>query len=91
MQTSPKARKLLWLIPVIMLLITIPVPVVSKLEERDSFCISCHTAPEQAYYDRAQEALAIVVAGSFEDPIDLASAHYALPEETFRCIDSTLR
>jgi len=54
---------------------------VSQLEERDSFCISCHTAPEQTYYDRARAAL--TVSGPFAD---LSSAHYGM-ETTFRCID----
>jgi len=54
---------------------------VSQLEERDSFCISCHTAPEETYYDRAQAALALS-----EPFADLSSAHYGM-ETTFRCID----
>ena len=54
---------------------------VSQLEERDAFCISCHTAPEQTYYDRARAAL--TVSGPFAD---LSSAHYGM-ETTFRCID----
>ncbi len=54
---------------------------VSNLEERDTFCISCHTAPEVTYFDRAQSALA---AG--EPFADLSSAHYGV-ESTFRCID----
>jgi hypothetical protein len=54
---------------------------VSQLEERDSFCISCHTAPEVTYYDRAQAALALS-----EPFADLSSAHYGM-ETTFRCID----
>ncbi len=54
---------------------------VSHLEERDTFCISCHTAPEVTYHDRAQSALA---AG--EPFADLSSAHYGM-ERTFRCID----
>ena len=54
---------------------------VSQLEERDGFCISCHTLPEVTYYDRARAALAMT------DPFaDLSSAHYGM-ESTFRCID----
>lgn len=87
MEKTSQARKLLWLVPLVILLLAIPLPIVTKLEERDSFCISCHTAPEEAYYNRAQQALAIKDAGSFEDPADLASAHYGLAEEPFRCID----
>lgn len=64
----------------IVLALAAPVPVVSVLEERDPFCISCHTAPEQAYYERAQQALNGQVPS-----IDLASAHYG--GEAFRCID----
>ncbi len=55
---------------------------VSRLEERDSFCIACHTTPELTYYQRAQQALA------GEQPyLDLSSAHYGLAEGGFRCID----
>jgi hypothetical protein len=54
---------------------------VSRQEERDAFCVSCHTLPEVTYYDRAQAALAMT------DPFaDLSSAHYGA-ETTFRCID----
>lgn len=56
----------------------------SHLEEDDRFCISCHTAPEMAYYERAQQAKA-----GRQPPVDLSSKHYTeagagLP---FRCID----
>jgi ferredoxin len=60
---------------------------VSRFEEQDTFCISCHTLPEVTYYERAQGAL------SGESPYqDLSSAHYALPGEggellPMRCID----
>lgn len=54
---------------------------VSRLEERDPFCISCHTLPEVTYYNRAVEA---VTAG--EPYADLSSAHYG-SQSTFRCID----
>lgn len=69
---------------------------VSKLEERDQFCIQCHLAPEETYYARAQDAPA--VADPFE-LVDLASFHYwnATHAENserdnsesavFRCID----
>jgi hypothetical protein len=61
----------------------------SKLEERDSFCTSCHLAPETTYRERTTAALVVA------DPIeltDLASFHYwaAANDETaapFRCID----
>lgn len=52
----------------------------SRLEEHDPFCIACHTAPEQTYFDRAQVAL------TGEVP-DLSSAHYVVSDESFRCID----
>ena len=54
---------------------------VSQLEERDSFCISCHTLPEVTYHDRARAALTMT-----EPFADLSSAHYGM-ESTFRCID----
>lgn len=64
---------------------------VSKLEERDQFCIQCHLAPEETYFARAQKARTI------EDPfelVDLSSFHYwdAVHDEgnepaDFRCID----
>lgn len=56
---------------------------ISKLEEHDSFCTSCHTLPEAAYHERAIAALAV------SDPFelaDLASYHYWQASD-FRCID----
>ena len=76
-----RARKWLWLALVLLGLLALPVPVVSRLEERDTFCVSCHTAPEEVYYARTQTALAEPLAGR----LDLASAHYAL-DAAFRCI-----
>ena len=54
----------------------------SRVEENDAFCASCHSQPEAAYFDRAQAVAAI----------DLASAHAMLahskPQLTnTRCID----
>jgi hypothetical protein len=70
-----------WGALIVVVLTAAPVPIVSTLEERDRFCISCHTAPEVTYYDRAQAALAGV------EPLpDLSSAHYAAQPD-FRCID----
>jgi len=72
---------------VFLILAALPVLAVSQLEERDTFCISCHTTPEVTYYNRAQMGLA------GEEPyLDLSSAHYALvaqnpDEEPFHCID----
>ena len=60
--------------------------VATRLEDRDSFCISCHTVPEMTYYKRAYLALA-----SPNDAVpDLATAHYRLSHEqdkpAFACI-----
>ncbi len=57
--------------------------VVSRLEESDTFCTSCHTLPEVTYFERAQNALGL---GTGEVFTDLSSAHYGM-ENTFRCID----
>jgi hypothetical protein len=46
----------------------------ANMEQKDSFCASCHTQPESTFYDRSTAA----------KPVDLASAH--TPKET-RCID----
>lgn len=46
-----------------------------QLENRDSFCASCHTEPETLYYNR-----------TLATPIDLASAHGGT-EPRVRCID----
>jgi Zn finger protein HypA/HybF involved in hydrogenase expression len=54
---------------------------ISKAEEHDPFCISCHTAPEQTYFDRAQHAL------TSNTSLDLASVHYQVSNESFRCIE----
>jgi hypothetical protein len=82
-----------WAIIIILLMVLVVTSAVgvSKLEERDQFCIQCHMAPEETYYARAQEALAV------EDPfelVDLSSFHYwdAVHNEHnnpagFRCID----
>jgi predicted CXXCH cytochrome family protein len=51
----------------------------TKLEENDAFCASCHTEPETTYVARSVEA-------RFGKPVDLASAHAAVPEAV-RCID----
>lgn len=58
--------------------------VASSLEESDAFCASCHTAPEQTYYRRAQSRA--------NPPGDLSSFHYLPPSRdvtsaAFRCID----
>jgi nitrate/TMAO reductase-like tetraheme cytochrome c subunit len=66
-----------------LVLVALPFPVVSKLEEHDPFCTSCHTVPEETYFNRAQA----VASGESDVPPDLASAHYGLGETEFRCID----
>lgn len=57
---------------------------VSHREEDDRFCISCHTAPEVVYYQRAQAALARADGALVPD---LSSAHYIKAKTPFRCID----
>jgi len=53
----------------------------SKLEEKDTFCISCHTIPEVAYHQRALQASGV------DDPaLDLGSRHYQLDPGGFGCI-----
>jgi nitrate/TMAO reductase-like tetraheme cytochrome c subunit len=56
--------------------------VLSKAEERDTFCISCHTPPEVAYQQRA-----VVASSGSEGALDLGSRHYQLDSAVFRCID----
>jgi predicted CXXCH cytochrome family protein len=48
--------------------------VAASMEERDSFCASCHTQPESDYYGRSQAG----------NPIDLASFHAT---KQTRCIE----
>ena len=75
-------RRLLVVLAGLGLVLTFGIPVgVSRLEESDSFCIACHTAPEVEYHRRAEVAL------SGDNGQDLASAHYALADTGFRCID----
>lgn len=52
---------------------------VSKLEENDAFCASCHRAPEVAYVSRAAQAV-----DAPDNAPDLASAHAPVP---MRCVD----
>lgn len=54
----------------------------SVLEEHDSFCVTCHLAPEVTYFNRAYIAL-----DHPTTPIhDLATAHYRAVGDSFRCI-----
>ena len=46
----------------------------AQMENRDSFCASCHSEPETTYVDRTQAAA----------PVDLASQHHV---KAARCID----
>ncbi|RMG88977.1 MAG: hypothetical protein D6706_22230 [Chloroflexi bacterium] len=55
----------------------------SKLEERDSFCTSCHLAPEVTYVERTSSAR--MAEDVFNIP-DLASFHY-WDNPDFRCVD----
>jgi nitrate/TMAO reductase-like tetraheme cytochrome c subunit len=55
---------------------------ISKLEERDTFCISCHTLPEVTYQQRA-----VLAAEGNDTAPDLSSAHYQPEAGAFRCID----
>ncbi len=43
---------------------------VNARERDDTFCTSCHTKPEESYYQHAQEALGGAL------PVDLSSFHY---------------
>lgn len=58
----------------------------SAFEEDDSFCASCHTAPEVTYYNRAYLAL-----DHPQDTLpDLSTLHYLAAQQTgsqFKCID----
>ncbi|HZY43176.1 MAG TPA: hypothetical protein VFF70_00370, partial [Anaerolineae bacterium] len=62
------------------------------LEDHDDFCISCHTTPEQTYYDRVQQALKdkagvtdLKNLAAQRVAIDLASQHYIVTD-TLSCI-----
>jgi hypothetical protein len=60
--------------------------VATALEEQDPFCVSCHTAPEITYYNRAYIALDTANA----IPEDLSTRHYLAGQANgvaFRCID----
>lgn len=56
---------------------------VSRLEEHDPFCASCHRAPEVVYLERSISAAAAPDVTGVED---LASYHY-WQGDGFRCID----
>jgi hypothetical protein len=82
-------RPLAVLLIVLVLGATAAMIAVSRLEERDTFCLRCHLAPETRYVEQAQ--LAVGIGDPFLVP-DLASFHYWAAvsesgEEPFRCID----
>ncbi len=77
-----KIRGFWWVVVALGLVLLLPFPVVSKLEEQDAFCVACHLAPEQTYVLRSQ--MALQEAGAL---MDLASDHYRVSETAFRCID----
>lgn len=52
----------------------------ANLEEKDSFCASCHTQPESTYYQRSLQ----VKGGDMAAASDLASAHVI---KAVKCID----
>lgn len=57
----------------------------TTLEERDTFCASCHTVPESTYFDRSTTALTNVNS----TVSDLATAHYRQAQtknQDFSCI-----
>lgn len=71
-----KSRKFLIFIVIAgFLAIPFSITIAIHIENRDSFCASCHTEPESAYYAR-----------SLSNPSDLASTH-AQAKELVRCID----
>lgn len=72
---------------VLLALASLSFVIASALEEHDPFCISCHTAPEITYYNRAYYAL-----DHPTEPIpDLSTLHYhaaqAADSAPFKCID----
>jgi len=78
-KNAPVTRRAWWLIPVALLgaffVLTGGGFLAAKtLEERDSFCASCHSEPEATYYQRSLAA----------QPSDLASYHRG---KSTRCID----
>jgi ssDNA-binding Zn-finger/Zn-ribbon topoisomerase 1 len=72
-------RNLLFALVGLLVLGVIFVVGASKLEEQNAFCTACHTAPEQTYYNRAQDV-------HNKQIVDLASDHFS-EQSDFRCID----
>ena len=72
-------KKLTGLLVIIIAIAFILALTATKAEETNSFCIACHTAPEQTYFDRAAAAHDLEI-------VDLASAH-SVEHEDFKCID----
>ncbi len=90
---APPRRRARLTLPLALIVIAIGVAVlssagfvvVSALEEQDTFCVSCHTAPEITYFNRAYFAL-----DNPAQPIpDLSTAHYTALQKQgkdFQCI-----
>jgi nitrate/TMAO reductase-like tetraheme cytochrome c subunit len=78
----------IWLLAVAALLVAIgsaaSALAVSERQERDDFCLSCHTPQHRAYVERAAAAVAGALA------LDLSSYHYQQiygQDQIIRCID----
>ncbi len=85
LETKPRRRGFRRLLPVALLVAVLfggvsGATVSFVLEENDEFCIACHTAPEQVYFDRARQAEA------GDAPLDLSSVHMSTHEREFNCI-----
>lgn len=90
---GPKRKRLRWQLIVVLVMAGLFLlggtgfVVVSSLEEHDTFCVSCHTAPEITYYNRAYYALDFPESGA----PDLSTAHYlayqTAAKPNFKCID----
>jgi hypothetical protein len=85
LSTKPRKRGFRRLLPIVLLAVALlgsgfGAYTSLVLEESDEFCISCHRPPEQAYFDRAQQA---TDAGA---PVDLSSLHMSTREVAFNCI-----
>jgi len=79
LKPGTKKRWLLAIIVTGIVLFFVSILTASELEERDTFCTSCHRAPEVTYFDRAHKAAMNTTA------TDLASFHYT-DDTQFRCV-----
>lgn len=78
-QQKAAAQKRLWTMIgiaalAVVILAAAPMMVGATLEEKDSFCASCHSQPETTYYQRSIAAT----------PVDMASQHHSV---LTKCID----